>query len=56
MKESKYKIIFDYGTYEGMKFWDDKEYETVDEAVKEAIAINSFTKFIIVKVIDWEAV
>lgn len=55
MKLSKYKVLIDYGAYEGMKFWDDKEYETVDEAVKEALAIGSAYPFLIIQVVDWEA-
>lgn len=55
MKNTGYKIIHDYGGYEGMKFYDDKEYSTVAEAVKIAVDCGSYTKFLIVKVIDWEA-
>lgn len=55
MKESKYKILIDYGS-EGMKFWSDEEYETVDEAVQNAIAINSAFPFLIVRLIHWEAI
>lgn len=50
----KYRIIVDYGTYEGMKFWNDKEYETVDEAVKTAIQCHS-QPFLIVNVVNWKA-
>lgn len=55
MKESKYKILIDYGSYEGMKFPTDEEFETVDEAVKMAIGLNYGSPFLIIKVIDWEA-
>ena len=51
----KYRILIDYGAYEGMKFADDTEYETVDEAVKRAIQENSAFPFFIVQVINWEA-
>lgn len=51
----KYRILFDYGAYEGMKFWDDVEYETVDEAVKKALELNLGTPFLIVQVVDWHA-
>lgn len=50
----KYKILRDYGVYEGMKF-EDQEFDTVDEAVKHAIGMNHCTPFLIVKVINWEA-
>lgn len=49
-----YKILFDYGS-EGMKFWDDQEYPTVNEAVKFALELNTGTRFLIVSVIDWHA-
>ena len=51
----KYKILFDYGAYEGMKF-QDKEFDSVKEAVKHAISLNYHTPFLIVNVIDWEAI
>ena len=38
-----------------MKFWDEKEYETVDEAVKEALALRLSCPFLIIQVVDWEA-
>ena len=50
MKEEKYKILFDYGGYDGMKFYDEKDFETVDEAVKFAVGLNYATKFLIVMV------
>jgi len=49
----KYKILFDYRS-EGYSFHDG-EYNTVQEAVKEAIALNYSTPFLIVIVVDWEA-
>ena len=52
----RYRIIIDYGGYEGMKFWDDKEYDTVDEAVHVAQENGYGSKFYIVNVINWEAV
>lgn len=51
----KYRIINDHGVYEGMKFLNDKEYTSVNEAVKEAITSNYSTPFLIVSVIDWES-
>ena len=53
--DMKYRIMFDYGMHEGKQFLDEVEYDTVDEAVKEAIACNSAFPFIIVSVIDWKA-
>jgi len=49
----KYKILLDYGS-EGHSFTKE-EYETVNEAVKAAVADHSYTKFLIVVVIDWQA-
>ncbi len=51
----KYKILFDYGSHEGMKFQDD-EFSSVSEAVKHAIGLNYYTPFLIVQVIDWKAI
>ncbi len=51
----KYKILFDYGAYEGMKF-QDEEFDSVGKAVKHAIGLNYSTPFLIVRIIDWEAV
>lgn len=50
----QYRILTDYGSYEGMKF-QDGVFDTVDEAVRSAMDINSAFKFLIVSVIDWEA-
>lgn len=49
----KYKILFDYGVYEGMKFYDEKEFDSVEEAVKFAVGLNYVTRFIIVS-IHWQ--
>lgn len=50
----KYRILRDYGSYEGMKFEGD-EFATVDAAVKAAL--NGYGgSFFIVQVIDWEAI
>lgn len=48
----KYKIMFDYGAYEGYKMQDD-EFDTVDAAVKHAVALNYSAPFIVVSV-HWE--
>jgi len=48
-----YRILFDYGPYEGMDL-DDEEFDTVDAAVKRAATYNG-TPVLIVQVIDWEA-
>jgi hypothetical protein len=44
----KYEILRNYGT-EGFKF-DDPEFDTVDEAIKHAVASNFCTPFYIVSV------
>ena len=49
----KYKILFDYHS-EGFKF-QDEEFDTVAEAVKQALELNYMTPFLIVHVVDWEA-
>jgi len=51
-----YRIIVDYGAYEGMKFLDNEEYDTVDAAVKAAISDSQGSKWIIVTIVDWRAV
>ncbi len=51
-----YKILNDYGSYEGCKFHNDIEYPTVAEAVKVALGSGYGVPFLIVRVIDWEAV
>ena len=53
MKESKYKILRDYVS-EGFVF-DDKEFETVDSAVKSALESSYSAPFLIVRIINWEA-
>ncbi len=50
----KYKILFDYGTYEGFKF-QDEEFDTVDAAVKHALALRYSTPFLIVVIVQWTA-
>ena len=50
----KYRILFNYGAYEGFKF-QDEEFDTVAEAVKHALELNYATPFLIVQIIDWEA-
>ena len=54
MKESKYRILWDYGGYEGMKFHE-KDFDTVDEAVKEASSQSYSARWLIVRVVEWEA-
>jgi hypothetical protein len=48
----KYKILHDYGAYEGMKFYDEKEFDTVAEAVRFALELRYGVPFLIVQVID----
>ena len=50
----KYKILIDYGIYEGMKFWD-KGHKSVDSAVKVAQANSYGFKFYIIQIVDWRA-
>jgi hypothetical protein len=50
-----YKILNDYGGYEGMKWFDDVEYPSISEAVKVAINSSYGVPFHIVTVHDWEA-
>lgn len=50
----KYKILFNWHT-EGFKF-EDEEFDSVNEAVMHAAKLNYHTPFLIVQVIDWEAV
>ena len=53
MNESKYKILRDYSS-ENFVF-DDEEFETVDSAVKHALASGYSSPFLIVRIINWEA-
>ena len=53
-KKLTYKILIDYYS-EGFKFHDDKEYATVNEAVKVAVNLCFGNPFHIVSVIDWKA-
>lgn len=46
----KYKIMHDYGSYEGYKFVDEIEFDDVDTAVKHAVAMHYLVPFIIVSV------
>lgn len=50
----KYKILFDYRT-DGYKF-EDEEFDTIAEAVKHAIDLNYCIPFLIVQVVEWQAV
>lgn len=52
-EELQFRILFDYGAYEGMKFYDEKTFSTVDEAVKYAVSLSYATKFMIVE-IHWK--
>lgn len=54
-KHGVYRIVIDYGAYEGMKFWDEIGYETVSEAVNDAIKCNFGSPFFIVRIVAWEA-
>ena len=50
----KYKILFDYRS-DGFKF-QDEEFDTVAGAVKHAIELSYSSPFLIVQVVDWEAI
>lgn len=56
-----YRILFDYGT-EGMSFLkkvrsnEAIEFDTVDEAITQAIGLNCATPFLLVNIINWKAV
>lgn len=48
-----YRILQDWGS-EGLSI-KDKEYETVDDAVKDAIKQCYGNRFYIIQIIDWKA-
>lgn len=48
----KYKIMHNYGTYEGYHFADG-EFDLIEDAVKHGVAMNNASPFIIVNVV-WE--
>lgn len=50
---NKFKILFDYGSYEGMKFYDEKTFSNVDDAVKFAVSLGYCTTFLVVQVM-WD--
>lgn len=52
--KNTYRILMDYGS-EGMKYWDENGFETLEEAVHEALTANSAFSWTIVKVVKWEA-
>lgn len=47
----KYRVLFDYGS-EGFQF-DEKEFETIDIAVKYAVSTGNHVRFLIVQVV-WD--
>lgn len=47
----KYKIMHDYGSYEGYRFVDEIEFDDIETAVKHAVAMAYPTPFIIVTVV-----
>jgi len=51
--DDKYHILHDYGAYEGNEFYDEKQFDSVEEAVKFAVGLNYATRFRIVKIV-WE--
>ena len=52
-QKSKYKILWDYGGYEGMKFHDE-DFDSVEEAVKTAISHAYSARWLVVKIIEWK--
>jgi len=50
VKMNEYKILFDYGSFEGMKFYNEKTFKSVDEAVKFAVRLGYGTPFLIVQI------
>lgn len=54
----KYKVLIDYGSDGRSYLGDDrngKNFDSIDEAVKEAIGYTTGSDFQIVQIIDWEA-
>lgn len=51
----KYQIMHDYYT-EGMKFYNDTEYDTVAEALDVATKCGYSSPFLIVHVVDWKKI
>lgn len=51
--DDKYYILFDYGAYEGCKFYDERTFQSADEAVRYAVGLNYATPFYVVQV-KWE--
>ncbi len=49
-----YKILFDWRS-EGFKF-EDNEFQTVSAAVEHAVKLNYSVPFLIVQIIQWEAI
>ena len=50
----KYHILFDYHS-EGMKFYEEV-FDSVSEAVDKAVKLNYCSPFLIVSIINWEAI
>lgn len=50
--QGKYKILFDYGAYYGFKFYDEKDFDSIDEAIKYAVSLNFSAPFLVVT-ISW---
>ena len=55
MSVLKYRVLIDYGSYEGMKFASPDEFATVDDAVKFAINNSCGSPFLIINVVEWVA-
>jgi len=51
---NKYRVLVDYGVYEGMKL-QDEDFDSVNEAVQWAIGMNFGRNFKVIQIITWEA-
>ena len=50
----KYRILYDFGS-EGFKF-EKGDFDSINDAVKKAIDTNRFVPFLIITIVDWQAV
>lgn len=52
MNAAPYRVMFDYGTYEGFQF-EKEEFKSPGEAIKWALSRGYSTPFIIVQILEW---
>ena len=50
----KYRILYDFGS-EGFKF-EKGDFDSINDAVKKAIEISNCAPFLIITIVDWQAV